>query len=121
MESRRVCCDRQPHKNGKDRQGYQRYRCPVCNKTWSDNPSPKKGGRPPIYGEAMSDAERQKKSRGKMIKKQWEPPCKNCTNSQCRDGEYCVLQDMYVEPEDSIYIKICKRLEEIANEGNQQQ
>ncbi len=68
-----ICCDRLPHKHGKDRQGYQRYKCPVCNRTFSDNPNPEnKGGRPTIGEKRMTDAERQQRRRAKL--KPIDPP-----------------------------------------------
>lgn len=60
-----ICCDRPPHKHGKDRQGYQRWKCPTCGKTFSDNPQPKKSGRKPISDRPMTVAERKRKQRSK--------------------------------------------------------
>lgn len=59
------CCDRTPHKHGKDRQGCQRWKCSICGRTWSDNPTPKKAGRKPIGEQAMTDAERKRRQRAK--------------------------------------------------------
>jgi len=56
-------CDRASHKHGKDKRGYQRYRCPVCFRTFSDNPEPKKAGRKPIGEKPMTAAERKRKQR----------------------------------------------------------
>lgn len=60
-----TCCNVTPHKHGKDRQGYQRYKCPICHRTFSDNPSPGKPGRKPIGDKPMSAAERKRKQRAK--------------------------------------------------------
>jgi transposase-like protein len=55
------CQGAQIKKNGLSKLGYQRYRCKICNKHWSDNP---KGiGRPPINPEPMTDAQRAKNYR----------------------------------------------------------
>ena len=58
-------CNRTPHKHGLDRQGYQRYKCPICGKTFSDNPQPQKAGRKPLNGRPMTAAERKRKQRAK--------------------------------------------------------
>jgi len=65
-------CDRPSHKHGKDRQGYQRYKCPVCGKTYSENPNPQTGGRPPINDEPMTNAERKRRSRLKRKQQEQE-------------------------------------------------
>ena len=63
-----LCCDRLPHKHGKDRQGFQRWKCPICGKTFSDNPQPKKTGRKPLNNKPMTVAERKRKQRDKKNK-----------------------------------------------------
>lgn len=57
------CHNTTPHKHGKDRQGFQRYKCPVCGHTFTDNPKPRKAGRKPIGEKPMTDAERKRKQR----------------------------------------------------------
>ena len=56
-------CDRASYRHGKDRQGFQRYKCPVCLKTFSDNPKPKKTGRKSIGEKPMTATERKRKQR----------------------------------------------------------
>lgn len=63
------CCDRNPHKHGLDRQGFQRWKCPECNRTWSDNPEPLTAGRPTLGDKPQTDAERKRKSRALAKKK----------------------------------------------------
>jgi len=58
-------CDRASHKHGKDRQGFQRYKCPACGKTFSDNPNPQKAGRKPEGDRALTNAERKQRQRSK--------------------------------------------------------
>lgn len=64
------CCNTTSHKNGLDRLGYQRYRCPICGKTTSGNPRAGKTGRKPIGERAMTEAE--KKRRQRRLKKESE-------------------------------------------------
>lgn len=61
------CCDRIPHKHGKDRGGFQRYKCPDCGRTFSDNPAPKVAGRKPIGDRPMTEAERKRRQRQKKL------------------------------------------------------
>jgi transposase-like protein len=60
------CKSTKYHKKGKTTNGlYSRYQCQECQKNWSD--SPLSQGRPPLGLVAMSDRERQKRRRAKLL------------------------------------------------------
>lgn len=57
------CCDRIPNKHGKRANGKQRYKCPLCKKTFSEFPD--NPGRKLLGDRKLTNAERKKRQREK--------------------------------------------------------
>jgi len=60
-------CDRPMQKWGKDKAGYQRWRCPDCHRVINENPNPR--GRPMVGDKPMTSAEKKRKSRREQREK----------------------------------------------------
>lgn len=68
-----ICCGTSTAKNGKDFAGYQRYRCQLCGKVFTTNPSAEKVGRPCIGDKPLTAAEKKRRYRERLrIKKAGE-------------------------------------------------